>query len=107
MGKLVRYFFLLSIILLALSGIILFRETRPDWKQHQEKYKDYLYDQAQTPVEKNRASQFEIGVKQDWLPELDRADRCRSCHIGVDIPDAPQQAPLNCCRARTCHPISI
>ena len=84
--------------MLAVTGILLFRESRPDWKPYQEKYKDYLYDQAASPAEKNRVSQFKIGVKQDWLPELDRADRCRSCHIGVDNPNAPQQAPL------TSHP---
>jgi mono/diheme cytochrome c family protein len=94
MERLVRYFFLLSIILLAVTGILLFRESRPDWKHYQEKYKDYLFDQAVTPAEKKRVSQFEFGVKQDWLPEFDRADRCRSCHIGVDNPDAPQQVPL-------------
>ncbi|MBE9519586.1 MAG: c-type cytochrome, partial [Proteobacteria bacterium] len=94
MEKLVRYFFLLSIILLAVAGMLLFREGRPDWKQYQEKYRDYLYDQAATPAEKTRANQFEIGIKQDWLPEFNRADRCRSCHIGVDNPDAPKLAPL-------------
>ena len=95
MEKLVRYFFLLSIILLAATAMLLFREGRPDWKSFQEKYRDYLYEQAATPAEKTRVSQFEIGIQQDWIPELDRADRCRSCHIGVDNPDAPQQAPLN------------
>ncbi len=95
MEKLVRYFLLLSIILLALTGLLLFREATPDWKSYQDKYKDYLHDQAATPAEKTRLSQFEIGVKQDWLPEFNKADRCRSCHIGVDNPDAPQQAPLN------------
>ena len=95
MEKLVRYFLLLSIILLALTGLLLFREATPDWKSYQDKYKDYLHDQAATPAEKTRVSQFEIGVKQDWLPEFNKADRCRSCHIGVDNPDAPQQAPLN------------
>ena len=94
MEKLVRYFFLLSIILLTATGMLLFREGRPDWKPFQEKYKNYLYDQAATPAEKTLVSQFEIGIKQDWLPEFDRADRCRSCHIGVDNPDAPQHAPL-------------
>jgi mono/diheme cytochrome c family protein len=94
MEKLVRYFFLLSIILLAITGMLLFREGRPDWKSYQENYKDYLFDKAITPAEKNQVSQFEIGIRQDWLPEFDRADRCRSCHIGVDDPDAPQQAPL-------------
>jgi cytochrome c2 len=98
MEKLIRYFFLLSLILLALTGLLLFREGRPDWKQYQEKYKEYLNDQATAPAEKNRVNQFEIGIKQDWLPEFDRADRCRSCHIGVDNPDAPRQAPL------TSHP---
>jgi mono/diheme cytochrome c family protein len=95
MEKLVRYFFLLSIILLALTGLLLFRETRPEWKSYQEKYKKFLYDLAETPTEKNQVSLFKVGVKQDWLPELDRADRCRSCHIGVDNPDAPEQSPLN------------
>jgi mono/diheme cytochrome c family protein len=95
MEKLVRYFLLLSIILLALTGMLLFRESRPDWKSYQEQYKEFLYIQAETPIQKTRVSQFPLGVKQDWLPELDRADRCRSCHIGVDNPEAPRQAPLS------------
>jgi mono/diheme cytochrome c family protein len=95
MERLIRYFFLLSIILLAITGILLFRESRPEWKQYQEKYREHLNDQAVTPAEKDRGSQFAIGVQQDWLPDFDKADRCRSCHIGVDNPDAPQQAPLS------------
>jgi mono/diheme cytochrome c family protein/cytochrome c553 len=98
MEKLVRYFFLLSFILLAITGMLLFREGRPDWKSYQENYRDYLSEQTATAAEKTRVSQFEIGIKQDWLPEFDRADRCRSCHIGVDNPDASLQAPL------TSHP---
>ncbi len=94
MERPVRYFFLLSILLLALTALLLFRESRPEWKQYQEKYKNFLYQQAQTPAEKNRVSGFAVGVKQDWLPELDRADRCRSCHVGVDNPAAPEEPPL-------------
>lgn len=95
MEKLVRYFFLLSIILLALTGLLLFRESRPDWKRYQETYQKILYDRTGTTVKQEQASRFTIGVKQDWLPDLDRADRCRSCHVGVDNPDAPKQEPLN------------
>ena len=94
MGKLVRYFFLLSIILLALTGLLLFRESRPEWKRYQETYQKILSGRAGTAAEQEQASRFTIGVKQDWLPDLDRADRCRSCHVGVDNPDAPQQEPF-------------
>jgi cytochrome c2 len=94
MERLIRYFFLLSIILLLITGVLLFKESNPEWKLYQEEYREHLYSQAETPVAKDRVSQFDIGVKQDWISGLDEADRCRSCHIGVDNPDAPSKAPL-------------
>jgi len=95
MEKLVRYFFLLSILLLVVTGVILFRESRPEWKTYQESYRRYLQDHAATPAEKKQAGRFAVGVKQVWLPELDRADRCTTCHVGVDNPGAPRQEPLS------------
>jgi len=94
MEKLVRYFFLLSIILLVLTGVIMFREGRPQWKTFQERYREYLLENAATPAEKNRADRYAIGVKQVWLPELDRADRCTTCHAGVNNPNGQRQPPL-------------
>jgi len=94
MEKLVRYFFLLSIILLVVTGIIMFREGRPEWKAYQERYREYLLKNAATPAEKSQADRYAIGVKQVWLPELNRADRCTTCHAGIDTPNGPWQPPL-------------
>jgi mono/diheme cytochrome c family protein len=93
-----KYFFILSIILLTITGILLFRESRPEWKQFQKDYRAHLINKATTPADKAQVSQFDIGIKQHWIPDLDRADRCRSCHVGVDDPSAPAKSPL------TSHP---
>jgi cytochrome c2 len=94
MANLQRYFFVFSILLALLSLALIFRESRSAWLPYQQSYQSFLNDSARTAAEKNVAQQFVAGVRQDWLPDLQRADRCRSCHIGVDDPAAPASAPL-------------
>jgi len=95
MEKLVRYFFLLSILLLVITLIILFRESRTEWKNYQEGYKEFLLNTAATPADRDQADRYVVGVKQVWLSELNRADRCTTCHAGVDNPNGPEQPPLS------------
>lgn len=49
-----------------------------DWRQHQQAYKDQLAPEL-------RAG-FQIGHKQNYLPELARVDRCVTCHVAVEDP---------------------
>ena len=70
------------------------REHKAAWRFYQEAYREGLLARARSAEEKEAAEGFSLAVRQDWLPELGRADRCRSCHIGVDDPGAPAGAPL-------------
>ena len=42
---------------------------------------------------RDRRTRIRRGCRQVWLPDLDRVDRCTSCHLGIATPerrDAPQ-----------------
>lgn len=69
--------------------IAFYKELNPEWKQYQQEYRKYL----QENISPDSASAFEFSVKQIWLPELNRVDRCTSCHLGFDQPhlsEAPE-----------------
>lgn len=69
------------------------KEANPEWKKYQRNFKEYL-NETKGP---ESAAAVDISIKQIWLPELNRVDRCTSCHMGYDQPDlieapAPFQA---------------
>ncbi len=58
-----------------------------EWREHQRAYRERIDPEL-------RAG-FEIGIRQAFLPELDRVDRCQTCHIGIDDPAmAIEEQPL-------------
>jgi len=94
MNKLQCLFAAASLTLAALVIVLIVREYNTQWRPHQEEYKLFLQETAATDTQKEAANRFSISVRQDWLPDFNQADRCRSCHIGVDNPDAPVKEPL-------------
>ncbi len=78
-----------SVLLFILVIIAFYKEGNPEWKHYQQAFKKYLEEN----VSPESASAVELSVKQIWLPELNRVDRCISCHLGYDQPnlvEAPQ-----------------
>lgn len=64
-----------------------------EWRYYQNEYKQKLKNIATTQKEKDLAEQIEVKMQQIVLPELNRIDRCVSCHIGIEDPrmkDEPQ-----------------
>lgn len=76
----------LSFILLILVIISFYIQANPEWKKYQKEFRTYLKEQ----VNPDAASATDISVKQIWLPELSRVDRCISCHLAYDIPGLSQ-----------------
>ncbi len=95
MNKLQCLFAAASLSLATLVIILIFREYNTEWRAYQEEYKAFLQKTAATDSQKEAADRFPISVRQDWLPEFNQADRCRSCHIGIDNPAAPVQEPIS------------
>ncbi|MFQ5504847.1 MAG: c-type cytochrome [Planctomycetota bacterium] len=48
------------------------------WRSHQSRYATMLPEEFR--------AHFEIGLKQAFLPDLSRVDRCQTCHIGIENP---------------------
>ena len=94
MNRLLCLFAAASLTLAALVFLVIVREHRSQWRPYQQEYKTFLRRNAATPASREAADRFTIGYRQDWLPDFKRADRCRSCHIGVANPAAPAKAPL-------------
>lgn len=95
-----------KVVLLVASLIVLqclidaaFDEHSAEWRAHQEAYAMALAEKsrsADTP-----AAEFPIELRQSYLKhlDLDRVDRCTTCHVGIDNPSFKEaEQPL------TAHP---
>ena len=72
-----------SLLLFFLVIIAFYKEANPEWKQYQQEFEKYLEEN----ISQESASALKLSVKQIWLPELNKVDRCISCHLGYDQPD--------------------
>jgi mono/diheme cytochrome c family protein len=82
-------FLFLSFALLATVAVAVVKERRAGWRVWQERFAEL--EGEQTPAKGN--GDAERGLRQIWLPALDRVDRCTSCHLGIADPEmarAPQ-----------------
>ena len=75
-----------GLVFLALMLFAGYREVSPDWKQYQKKYKSLLIENAPQGQSKAKAGKLKIELKQLYLGELRRVDRCTNCHLGIENP---------------------
>ncbi len=85
-----------------ISGLLFFafmlyagyREFAPEWKKYQAEYKKLTIQNAKDETAKKRAKSFNVEIQQIYLDTLQRADRCTSCHIGVENPQMANAQPV-------------
>jgi mono/diheme cytochrome c family protein len=70
----------LSFILFILVVASFYRQSHAEWKKYQKEFVTYL----EQNVSPGSVAAFDVSIKQIWLPELNRVDRCPSCHLGYD-----------------------
>jgi len=77
-----------SMVVILFSGLSVYRENiTPEWRKHQRDYLEQINKrQALKNIHKPDAPFFTIELRQIWLPELNRADRCVSCHVAIENP---------------------
>ena len=60
------------------------------WKNYDRPYLKYQNEFRNLLIQKGGTDRkpidFQVGVRQRWIEELNRVDRCESCHLGVDDP---------------------
>ena len=65
------------------------------WRAHQRAYRSALAARAATPEARGAAEAMAVSYRQQFLPDLQRIDRCVTCHIGIEDPaQAEAEQPL-------------
>ncbi|MCP5050187.1 MAG: hypothetical protein GY940_23680 [bacterium] len=69
-----------ALAMLASIGYIIINEATPQWKIYQSRFKQTVKDK----LGKEKAQSIQFGLKQIYVAELDRVDRCVTCHMGIE-----------------------
>lgn len=80
---------LLSVAMLVITAIVFWDYSRPSWKKYQTGFKELVTKR----LGPERAEKVPDGLQQIWVKDLNRIDRCTTCHLGVEwsgFDDAPQ-----------------
>lgn len=68
-----------AVVLLLVTGYIFWDQMVPEWGGYQADFKELVASR----LGQARAKQVPTGIQQVWVPQLGRADRCTTCHMGV------------------------
>lgn len=68
-------------ILLVVTVIAFYKESNSDWKKYQQEFRELLGKKFGEKAKE----EFVPEVKQIWLKEYNRIERCITCHLGIDL----------------------
>lgn len=77
MAKLRIYFAVSCVVFLVVLAISPLKDFFREWKSYQHEYNRLIGELPQ------RIKPAEMGIKQIWVRDLDRIDRCTTCHLGL------------------------
>ena len=72
-----------------ITGLIFWNYFTPEWRGYQEEFQEMVEQKYGA----QRAAQAPRGLQQIWVKELNRVDRCTTCHQGMEwkgLDSAPQ-----------------
>lgn len=84
--RLYPWFALLGVAVAGLTLAAYYRDEFREWKRWQRDYRAQELKRAATPEQQAQARAIPIELKQIVLPDLQRVDRCTTCHLVVEDP---------------------
>jgi cytochrome c2 len=72
--------YVVGAILLVITGWLYYENYRPEWKSYQTEFRRKVTERFGG----DRARQIPAGLQQIWVPELNRVDRCVTCHQATE-----------------------
>lgn len=84
--KLYPWFTVLGLVIGGLVIAAFYKDQHREWKDWQRLYIKDEMARASTPEQRADAARLSVDIRQVVLPELDRVDRCTSCHVAVEDP---------------------
>jgi mono/diheme cytochrome c family protein len=76
----------LGLLVGALVVVAYYRDDYREWNEFQRKYVQEEVRRAATPQQKAQIAKTPLQIRQVQLPDLNRVDRCTTCHLAVDDP---------------------
>lgn len=104
---------IIGIVVFVLMGFISYQYMSPDWKSYQSEFRDLVEEKFGA----ERATTVPTGLQQVYVKELDKADRCVTCHQatewkGLETAEEPfrthpkeiiEKHPIGKFACTTCH----
>jgi len=84
--KFFAWFGLLGLVVAGLVAVAFYKDQFRDWKDWQHAYIKQELARATSAEQRDMAARIPVEIKQFVLPELNRVDRCTTCHIAVEDP---------------------
>jgi mono/diheme cytochrome c family protein len=87
--SMVKYYSWFTVLGLLVGGLIVlayYKDEYREWKGYQNKFIQEEIRRASSPQQKANAQSIPVAVRQILLPELNRVDRCTTCHLAVEDP---------------------
>ena len=84
--KFYGWFTALGLLVGVLVVLGYYRDEYREWKDYQRNFVRQEIQRAATPQQRAQAELIPIQVRQILLPDLNRVDRCTTCHLTVDDP---------------------
>ena len=81
-----------SAVVIALLLVLIVKEMRPVWKKYQKQHKQLIFSLSQDEQPAATDLQYRFKIDQIILDDLNRVDRCITCHAGMSdarLSDAP------------------
>lgn len=67
-------------VVLVVTGLVFWNYYTPEWKDYQDEFREMVAKKFGG----DRAAQAPRGLQQIWVKDLDRVDRCTTCHEGME-----------------------
>lgn len=72
--------YLLGVVMLVVTGLLYWDNFAPEWKAYQSQFRDLVAKKFGAA----RAEQLPDGLQQIWVKDMNRVDRCTTCHQGME-----------------------
>ena len=68
-----------GVVLVIGTGLFMWSDRAHDWRFYQMEFSQLVAEQFGA----DKAADVPTGLQQIWVADLERADRCTTCHLGV------------------------
>jgi cbb3-type cytochrome oxidase cytochrome c subunit len=97
--------YVLGAVLLLVTGYLFWGDVLPEWRGYQSGFHDYVGKKFGA----QRAASIPTGLQQIWVKDLDRVDRCTTCHQGMEwkgLEGAPHPFKSHPAEILKAHPLN-